>query len=57
MGLARAPDTGNELFNDDGVEYEEFKKMRQWKTWEKKSDGKSFVECTPLGMGVNPSEV
>jgi hypothetical protein len=31
--------------------------MREFKTWERFSEGKSYVECTALGMGVNPSEV
>jgi len=49
MGLARAPDTQNKL---DTIE-----KMREWKTWERKSDGKSYVECNAVGMTVDPSEL
>jgi hypothetical protein len=45
MGLLRAPDTGTELKTLD--------KMREWKTWEKVSDGKTFISCSAIGFGID----
>jgi hypothetical protein len=49
FGLARAPDTGKDLNT--------LEKMREWKSWTKKSEGKQYVECTGIGMGVDQAEM
>lgn len=49
MGYLNAPDSGNKL---DTLE-----KMREWKTFEKRSDGKSFLPCTATDMGLGPNEL
>jgi hypothetical protein len=49
MGLLRAPDSKKELVTLD--------EMRSWKTWEKPSDGKTFIPCSAVSMGFDPHEL
>lgn len=49
FGLLNAPDTGNKL--------DTFEKMRNWKTWEKKTSGQQHTTCNALGLGIKKKDL
>jgi len=49
MGLLNAPDSGNKL--------DTFEKMRQWKTWEKRTNGDRHTACSNKDMGVKKKDL
>jgi len=49
FGLLNAPDTGNKL--------DTFDKMRQWKTWEIRTDKDQYTTCGHRAVGIKKDEL